>query len=217
MTRTHCGTGGDVDLPFQHRHGVGQRADTVPAQFHVEVQPAADDVGMVVDQPGQHALALEVDNPGAGASQCHDVLVVADSQDLAVLDGDGTRRRVGTVKGGDQPMMQDQVGGVVFNHGSLPRRCWNSTLCALVCAPGFRHLGRHAALRQMPEYMRAYLMQPRQSRRLAAPHIPDKWWKLFADEDAKKTDKRNDRRCGGADIQQSIDGAHEKAGGSEMT
>ena len=34
---------GDGDLTLQHRHRVAKRAHPVPAQFHVEVEPAADD------------------------------------------------------------------------------------------------------------------------------------------------------------------------------
>ena len=52
----------DGHLPLQHRHRIGQRAHAVPAQLHVEVEPAADDVQVVVDQAGQYAPALEVDD-----------------------------------------------------------------------------------------------------------------------------------------------------------
>ena len=43
------------------RHGVGEAAHAVPAQLHVEVEPAADDVQVVVDQAGHDAPPLEVD------------------------------------------------------------------------------------------------------------------------------------------------------------
>ena len=52
----------DRDLPLQHRHGVRERAHAVPAQLHVEIQPAADDVKVVVDQSGQDAASLQVDD-----------------------------------------------------------------------------------------------------------------------------------------------------------
>jgi hypothetical protein len=35
---------GDGNLPLEHRHGVREALHPVPAQLHVEVQPAADDV-----------------------------------------------------------------------------------------------------------------------------------------------------------------------------
>ena len=54
----------DGDLALQHVHRVGEAAHAVPAQLHVEVEPAANDVQMVVDQPGQNAPALEVDYLG---------------------------------------------------------------------------------------------------------------------------------------------------------
>ncbi len=40
----------DRHLLLQHRHCVGKAAHPVPAQLHVEVEAAADDVQMVVDQ-----------------------------------------------------------------------------------------------------------------------------------------------------------------------
>ena len=57
----------DRDLLLQHGHGIGQRPHAVPAQFHVEVEPAADDVKMIVDQSGQHAAAFQVDHLGRRA------------------------------------------------------------------------------------------------------------------------------------------------------
>ena len=63
-TRTHCGAGVIGHLPLEHAHRVGQAAHAVPAQLQVEVEAAADDVQVVVDQAGQHAAALEVDRRG---------------------------------------------------------------------------------------------------------------------------------------------------------
>ena len=63
----------DRDLPLQHGHGVGERAHAVPAQLHVEVEAAADDVEMVVDQAGQHAPALEIDDLGRRPGERHDI------------------------------------------------------------------------------------------------------------------------------------------------
>ena len=61
----------DGDLALQHAHGIGEAAHAVPAQLHVEVEPAADDVEMVVDQPRQDAPALEVDDLGLRTCQRH--------------------------------------------------------------------------------------------------------------------------------------------------
>ena len=62
-TRTHCGGGVTATCRFSMRHGVGEAAHAVPAQLHVVVQPAADDVQVVVDQARHDAPALEVDRP----------------------------------------------------------------------------------------------------------------------------------------------------------
>ncbi len=40
----------DRHLLLQHRHGVDKAAHSVPAQLHIEVDAAPDDVQMVVDQ-----------------------------------------------------------------------------------------------------------------------------------------------------------------------
>ena len=69
-------------------------AHAVPAQLHVEVQAAADDVQVIVDQAGQRAPALEIDDLGRGAGERHDVFVVADRAEDAVLDCDRARRRI---------------------------------------------------------------------------------------------------------------------------
>jgi len=47
---------------FNMCHGVGERAHAVPPQLHVEIETAADDVEVVVDQAGQHATSREVDD-----------------------------------------------------------------------------------------------------------------------------------------------------------
>ena len=91
----------DRDLLLQHGHRVGQRPHAVPAQFHVEVQAAADDVKVIVDQPRQDATPLQVDDLGRGARQLHYVLVVADRREDAILDGDRTRRRIRAIEGGE--------------------------------------------------------------------------------------------------------------------
>ena len=57
-TRTHCGGGVRATCSFSIAHGVGQDAHAVPAQLHVVVQPAADDVHVGVDQAGDDAAAL---------------------------------------------------------------------------------------------------------------------------------------------------------------
>ena len=65
-----------VDLLLQHAHRVGQRADAVPAQLHVVVQPTADDVHVAVDEAGNDTAALEIDHFRVRAGERHDAPVV---------------------------------------------------------------------------------------------------------------------------------------------
>ena len=63
-------------------------AHTVPAQLHVEIEPAADDVQMIVDQPGQRATTLQIDDPCRGAGERHHVFIAPDCGEDAIRDGD---------------------------------------------------------------------------------------------------------------------------------
>ena len=71
---------GDRDLPFQHGHRVGEAAHPVPAQLHVEIEPAADDVQVVIDQSRQNAAPFEIDDSRFAARQRHDVSLMADRE-----------------------------------------------------------------------------------------------------------------------------------------
>ncbi len=84
-----------VDLLFEHAHGVGQRSNAVPAQFHIVVQAAADDVHMAVDQAGNHAPAFEIDASGRGSGHLHHILIRAGSDKAPV--GDGHRLHLGVL------------------------------------------------------------------------------------------------------------------------
>jgi hypothetical protein len=105
-------------LALQHRHRIGQRAHPVPAQFHIEVEPAANDVQVIVDEARQHAPALEVDDPGLLAGALHDLIVAADRAELPVGDRDRGGAWIGAVECREQAAMKDEIG--VCGHGSLP-------------------------------------------------------------------------------------------------
>ena len=49
---------------LQHRQGVGERGHAVPAELHVVVEPAADDVEVGIVETRDDAPALEVDPLG---------------------------------------------------------------------------------------------------------------------------------------------------------
>ena len=136
-TRTHCGGGVTRDLALQHGHGVGEAAHAVPAQLHVEVEPAADDVEVVVDQARQHAPALEVDDLGRRTGQRHDLLVVADGEEAAVPDRDRARGRVRAVERREQAVDAGSGRRSVLVWSCLcPPFGVNVVLRCLLVAPG---------------------------------------------------------------------------------
>jgi hypothetical protein len=101
---------GHGDLALQHRHRIGQAPDPIPAQLHIEVEPAADDVQVIVDESRQHAPAVQVYNLGLWSGQRHHGRIAADRYELAVRDRDGVGGRIGPVERGEEPAVHDQVG-----------------------------------------------------------------------------------------------------------
>src|SRR5207302_9086485 len=83
-------------------------------QLQVEVETAANDVEMIVDQPGQDAPALEIDNLGLRTCQRYHLFVGTDREEAAVPDRDGRGGRPRPRERREKPTMQDQIGG----------RCW---------------------------------------------------------------------------------------------
>ncbi|MCY1352535.1 hypothetical protein D9M69_388400 [compost metagenome] len=110
------------DLVPEHAHGIGQRTHAVPAQLHVVVQAAADDVHVAVDQPGNGPPAVQVHHLRLRAGQLHHVLARADGDEAPVADGHGVRLRVGLVERGELAVDEDEVGGVARCHGEDLRR-----------------------------------------------------------------------------------------------
>ena len=111
-TRTHCGGGVRAACAFSIRHGVGEAAHAVPAQLHIVVEPAADDVHVAVDQARDHPPAAGVDHARAVARKPHDLALAAHGEEAAVLDRD----RLGAGSAGSSVVtcafLQDQVGGL---------------------------------------------------------------------------------------------------------
>ncbi len=101
------------NLPLQHCHRVGERTHAVPAQLHVEIEAAANDVKMIVDEPGKHAPAFQVDDPGLARGKRHDVRVATDRGKDAIFDGDSARRRIGAIERGEKATMKDEIGRLV--------------------------------------------------------------------------------------------------------
>jgi hypothetical protein len=111
-------------LPLQHRHRISERAHPIPAQLHIEVEPAADDVQVIVDQAGQHPPALEIDNLGLLAGKFHHVIVAAHCGEFTVRDRHRSGGRIGAVECGEQAAMKDKIGcriGAVHEHAPVDK------------------------------------------------------------------------------------------------
>jgi len=120
-----------LDLPLQHRHRISERAHAVPAQLHIEVEPTANDVQVIIDQAGQDTSALEVDNLGLLAGKFHHVSVAAHRGEFTVRDRDGGGGWIGAVECREQAAMKDKFGcrvGAVHERALSirKRRGWRS-------------------------------------------------------------------------------------------
>src|SRR5207237_6505814 len=77
--------------------------------LHVEVEPATNDVEMVVDEARQDAPALEVDDLGLRTCQRHHLAVGADSEEPAFANRDGGSGRLCARERGEEAAMEDQI------------------------------------------------------------------------------------------------------------
>ena len=94
-------------LFLQHAQSVGERWHAVPAQFHVVVQSAANDVQVRVVQSGNDAAAFEVNHLRVWPALI--LLRVVHADDAAVLDGEIGRFRILRVERGDAAVVKNQV------------------------------------------------------------------------------------------------------------
>src|SRR5262249_35577035 len=90
-------------------------AHAVPAQLHVVVQAAADDVHVVVDEAGNDAATGQVDALRLGAGERHDLAVAADGDKAPVLHGRGLGLRLLPVERRDLAVEEDEIG--ICGHG----------------------------------------------------------------------------------------------------
>jgi len=89
---------------------IASASDSVPAQLHVVVQAAANDVHMAVDQSGNGPPAIQVDHAGARCRELHHVLALAHGDEAAVGDGHGIGLRIGAIERGELAVDENQVG-----------------------------------------------------------------------------------------------------------
>ena len=104
---------GTGDLAFKHIHRLGQRRHAIPAQFHVEIQAAANDVHMAIDQAGDQAMAPGIDHRCVRRGGAH-LRLAANGQELAVADRDRLRHWIFAVQRRHLGIDDDRVG-----HGAV--------------------------------------------------------------------------------------------------
>src|SRR5260221_13618005 len=61
-----------IDLVFEHSQCIRERANPVPAQFQVVVQPTSDDVHVTIDQSWDRAMPFKIDALCGGRGGSHD-------------------------------------------------------------------------------------------------------------------------------------------------
>src|SRR5205807_9012303 len=80
-----------------------------PHRLREAVVAVAEAVQMAVDQSGQHAPPVEVDEPGVTPGQFPDAPVPARGDDLAILDCDRLDGGVLRIDGRDPAVVKDEV------------------------------------------------------------------------------------------------------------
>ncbi len=137
----------DRDLALQHIHRVGERPHAVPAELHIEVEAAPDDVEMVVDQARQGTPALEVDDLRRRAGELHHLLVVTDGGEDAFLYCHRAGGRIAAIERGEKAAVQDEIGRahVRFSFAASGVRARASA-----CRPGSRGPGARQRLGRCP-------------------------------------------------------------------
>src|SRR5260370_4498278 len=99
----------DRHLSLQHRHSVGEARHAIPAKLHVEVEPAADDVQVVIDEAGKHTPSRQVNNPRVSTGGLHNIAVASHRRDDACGDRHGGGRGIRAIETCKAAVPQDKV------------------------------------------------------------------------------------------------------------
>ena len=113
-------------LLLEHGHRVGQARYAVPEQFHVVIEAAADHVNVAVDQAGNEATSLAINNVGTRSGRCTNILLAADSKEPAVFYGNRFSERVFAVESCYLGIDDDENS---FLHGGHLRRGHQGRSC----------------------------------------------------------------------------------------
>src|SRR5437773_2623665 len=95
-------------LLLQHSQPIRERRHAVPAQFHIVVQAAADDVEMRVIQSGDDAAAIEIDEHGIRPALI--TLRVVHADDAAIFHGETGGFGMTRIECSDFSVVKNQVG-----------------------------------------------------------------------------------------------------------
>jgi hypothetical protein len=79
-----------------------------------------EEVEMAVVEAGDDPPPFGIKHFRAGATQRQDLVVLADGDDAAGLDGEGRGHRARRVEGGDAATAEDQVGRGGVGHDAAP-------------------------------------------------------------------------------------------------
>src|SRR6516164_9866022 len=80
------------------------------------MEPAADDVEVIVDEPRQGAATLQVDHIRCWPGERHDLVIGADRDEAAIGDRDRADSRFRPIQRVDQAAMQYEIGRVSDGH-----------------------------------------------------------------------------------------------------
>lgn len=95
---------------LQYRHAIGERSHAIPAQLHVVVEAAANDVHVAADQPGDDAAAGPIDPIARNTRQRQHILVAANGENAFPADRDGLGFRMRAIVRGDATAGQNRIG-----------------------------------------------------------------------------------------------------------
>ena len=103
-----------VGLALEHAERIGERRHILPAQLHIVVEPAADEMCVAIVEAGNDAPATEIDDVRAVIRESHDLFVGANRLDQPIANGDRLGLRLGAVKGRDPSIPQNHFRHVTI-------------------------------------------------------------------------------------------------------
>jgi len=97
---------------LQHGHRIGQRAYSVPTQFHVVVEPTVNNVQVVVNQTRKNPPTFQVDARCAGAHENHGTIFLTHSSKCSAFNRDHRSSGIFAVECLEFAAKENQIGRV---------------------------------------------------------------------------------------------------------